>query len=45
MPNLSPSQIKQYKEEGYISPIDILNPDEVNEVKDEIEFIEKKMAK
>ena len=42
MSHLSPSQIKQYKDEGYVAPIDILSLDEVNQVKDEIDFIEKK---
>ena len=42
MPNLSLEQINQYKEDGYIAPIDILTKDEAEEVKKEIEYIEKK---
>ncbi len=42
MPNLSHEQINQYKEEGYIAPIDVLTKDEAEEVKKEIEYIEKK---
>ena len=42
MPNLSLEQINQYKEDGYIAPIDVLTKDEADEVKREIEYIEKK---
>ena len=42
MSNLSKSKINQYNEKGYLAPIDALTKDEANEVKDEIEFIEKK---
>ena len=42
MANLSPEQIKQYQEKGYLAPIEALTKDEANEVKEEIEFIEKK---
>ena len=42
MPNLSHEQINPYKEEGYIAPIDVLTKDEAEEVKKEIEYIEKK---
>ena len=42
MPNLSNEQINQYKEDGYIAPIDVLTKDEAEEVKKEIEYIEKK---
>ena len=42
MPNLSLEQINQYKEDGYIAPIDVLTRDEVEEVKEEIEYIERK---
>ena len=42
MSNLSKSEINQYNEKGYLAPIDVLTKDEANEVKDEIEFIEKK---
>ena len=42
MPNLTHEQINQYKEEGYFAPIDVLTKDEAEEVKKEIEYIEKK---
>ena len=42
MPNLSLEQINQYKEDGYIAPIDVLTRDETEEVKKEIEYIERK---
>ena len=42
MSNLSNEQINQYKEDGYIAPIDVLTKDEAEEVKKEIEYIEKK---
>ena len=42
MPNLSIDQINQYKKDGYIAPIDVLTKDEAEEVKREIEYIEKK---
>tara|TARA_Y100000590_G_C15626952_1_gene979736 strand:+ start:497 stop:1321 length:825 start_codon:yes stop_codon:yes gene_type:complete len=42
MPHLSSNEIKQYKEKGYVAPIDILNLEEINKVREEIEFIEKK---
>ena len=42
MQSLTSNQIKQYKEEGYIAPINVLSKKEAKEVKDELEFIEKK---
>ena len=42
MANLSVDQINQYKSKGYIAPIEALSKDEANEIKEEIEFIEKK---
>jgi ectoine hydroxylase-related dioxygenase (phytanoyl-CoA dioxygenase family) len=42
MANLSPEQIKQYQDKGYLAPIEALTKDEANEVEEEIEFIEKK---
>ena len=42
METLSPDQIKQYQDKGYLAPIEALTKDESNEVKEEIEFIEKK---
>lgn len=35
-------QIKEYNEKGYLAPIDILSLNEVREIKQEIEKIEKK---
>jgi ectoine hydroxylase-related dioxygenase (phytanoyl-CoA dioxygenase family) len=42
MSNLSSEQINQYQEDGYIAPIDILSKEEASEIRQEIEFIEKK---
>ncbi len=41
MPNLSKEQINQYQEDGYLAPINVLSRDEADEVKNEIEYIEK----
>ena len=40
MTNLSPNQLKQYKDEGFVSPIDIFSKDKTNEIRKEIELIE-----
>ena len=40
MTGLTAKQIKDYKDNGYVSPIDVLKPDEVNEIRKEIEKIE-----
>ena len=42
MTNLSDKQIKFYNEKGYIAPIDVLSIQEANEIREEIETIEKK---
>ena len=42
---LSSAQLKQYKDEGYVSPIDALSKDEALEIREEIELIEKKWPK
>ena len=42
MSSLTSDQLKQYEEEGYVAPIDVLSKEEANEVKEEIELIEKK---
>ena len=42
MPKLTSQQCKQYKDKGFIAPLDALTKDEAEEVKSEIEFIEKK---
>ena len=43
MSYLSANQLKQYKNEGFISSIDIFSKERANEVRKEIEFIEDKM--
>jgi len=42
MSSLTSAQLKQYEEEGYVAPIDVLSKEEATEVKEEIELIEKK---
>ena len=42
MPSLTATQLKQYEEEGFVAPIDILSKEEAKEVREEIELIEKK---
>ena len=42
MPFLTSEQIKQYEEEGYVAPIDVLSKEEASEIRKEIELIEKK---
>ena len=42
MPKLTSQQYEQYQEKGFIAPIDALTKAEAEEVKNEIEFIEKK---
>jgi len=39
---LTSTQIKQYKDNGYVAPVDALSKEEANEVRKELEFIEKK---
>ena len=39
---LNPDQLKQYEQEGYVAPIDVLSNEEAKEVREEIELIEKK---
>ena len=39
---LTPQQYKQYEDKGFVAPLDVLTKDEAEEVKTEIEFIEKK---
>tara|TARA_B100000579_G_C22822538_1_gene851419 strand:+ start:304 stop:1131 length:828 start_codon:yes stop_codon:yes gene_type:complete len=39
---LNSSQIKSYNDEGYVAPINVLSTDEAKEVRDEIEYLEKK---
>ena len=40
---LSPNQLKQYKDEGFVSPIDIFSKEKAKDIRNEIELIEKKM--
>ena len=40
MTSLTAKQIKDYNDYGYVAPIDVLTPDEANEIKTEIEQIE-----
>ena len=42
MPTLTHDQIKQYYEAGYVAPIDVFTKDEADEIRKEIEVIEKK---
>ena len=42
MLSLTSDQLKQYEEEGYVAPIDVLSKEEAKEVREEIELIEKK---
>jgi len=42
MSSLTPKQLKQYEDEGYVSPIEVLSKDEAKEIREEIENIEKK---
>tara|TARA_B100001250_G_scaffold395818_1_gene401155 strand:- start:1759 stop:2586 length:828 start_codon:yes stop_codon:yes gene_type:complete len=42
MTYLSSNQLKQYQNEGYISPINVLSKGEAKEIRNEIEFIENK---
>ena len=42
MANLSDQQMDFYKQNGYVSPIEILSPQEAIEVREEIEIIENK---
>ncbi len=43
MSYLSPNQLKQYYNEGFVSPINIFSKDETKKIRNEIEFIEKEM--
>ena len=39
MSYLSPNQLKQYEDEGFVSPINIFSKEEAKEIRDEIELI------
>ena len=43
MTYLSSNQLKQYEDQGYVSPIEVLSSSEALEAREEIELIEKKM--
>ena len=43
MSYLSPNQLKQYEDEGFVSPINIFSKQKAKEIRDEIELIEKEM--
>ncbi|MDC1033211.1 phytanoyl-CoA dioxygenase family protein [Candidatus Pelagibacter sp.] len=43
MSYLSENQLKQYEDEGFVSPINILSKEEAKEVRNEIELIEKEL--
>ena len=43
MSYLSPNQLKQYQDEGFVSPINIFSKEKAKEIRDEIELIEKEM--
>ena len=43
MSYLSSNQLKQYKDEGFVSPINIFTKEKANEIRNEIELIEKKI--
>ena len=43
MANLNSNQLKEYQDQGYLAPIDILSKEEAKEARDEIELIEKEM--
>ena len=43
MAYLSSNQLKQYKDEGFVSPINIFSKNKVKQIRNEIELIEKEM--
>ena len=45
MSYLSSNQLKQYKDEGFVSPINVFSKEKAKEVRDEIELIERKIPK
>ena len=42
MTSLTSKQLKDYEDHGFVAPIDVLTSDEANEIKEEIEKIEKR---
>ena len=45
MSYLSSNQLKQYNDEGFVSPINIFSKDKAKEIRNEIELIENNMPK
>ena len=45
MTYLSPNQLKQYKNEGFVSPINIFSKEKAKKIRNEIELIEKDLPK
>ena len=43
MTYLSSNQLKQYEDEGFVSPINIFSKDTAKKIRNEIEMIEKEM--
>ena len=43
MSYLSSNQLKQYEDEGFVSPINIFSKEKAKAIRDEIELIEKKI--
>ena len=43
MTYLNSNQLKQYKDEGFVSPVNIFSKEKAKEVRDEIELIEKNL--
>ena len=43
MSYLTPNQLKQYEDKGFVSPINIFSKNKAKEIRNEIEVIEKKM--
>ena len=43
MAYLSSNQLKQYKDEGFVSPINVFSKEKANEIRNEIELIEKRI--
>ena len=43
MSYLSSNQLKQYEDQGFVSPIDIFSKDKAKEIRNEIELVEKEI--
>ena len=43
MTYLNSNQLKQYSDEGFVSPVNIFSKEKAKEIRDEIELIEKKL--